>query len=71
MEHPYPEGTRVAKVQSEPGDAHPNGSLGRIVLVAPQVPEMRGQWAYFVEYDDHKGLPIGTMGYKLKPIISS
>lgn len=76
MNHPYPEGTRIEKCKSIPGDGHADGARGTITMSLGQLPqdapgareEDRGQWGYFVEWDDLPGLPIGIRGDRIRPL---
>jgi hypothetical protein len=57
-------GTRVVKVEGEPGDYHRPGAGGKIIAVIPrsflsgEMPHFPG--AYFVEWDD---LPRSAVGF--------
>lgn len=65
-----PNGTRVEKQNSKPGEAHPDGSLGTIIgSIGPlEVPEDPSRYGYFVEWDAHPGIPIFTGEVRLKPV---
>ena len=80
----WPKGTRVKKVQSEPGDAHRDGALGTIVgALGPASPSQRAEliielakkgvngdaeYFYWVEWDDMLGIPVGIADYRIEPI---
>ena len=50
----WPNGTRVRKTQSDPGDTHRDGAPGTVRgSIGPA--EMIG---YFVEWDDLPGIPV-------------
>jgi len=59
--HPFPSGTRIKKINSEPLDAHPDGARGTVIgSVGPvdhNYPDKRfaGGYGYFVEWDDEPG----------------
>jgi hypothetical protein len=78
-------GTRIVKVNSEPGDGHKDGSKGKILTVIP-IPITKAigiseavrtaggcfpagyiiTCAYFIEWDEHPGIPVGTIDYKIQ-----
>lgn len=54
-------GTRIVKVNTEPGDANPDGALGTVLgSLAHQ-----GQVAYFIEWDNAPRVAVGCVGFKL------
>lgn len=57
----YPNGTRIVKVNSEPGDSTKDGTNGTVLgsLV------FDGQSLYFIEWDDKPKVAIGTIGEKV------
>lgn len=63
-------GARVVKCQSAPGDAHQDGApatvLGSMGPVA--VGGHPPAYAYFVEWDDYPGLPVGIAGWRLRRV---
>ena len=62
-------GTRVAKCQSAPGDAHQDGALATVLgsMGPADVDDGHGpSYAYFVEWDDHPGVPVGIAGWRLR-----
>ena len=64
-------GTSIEKVGSEPGDGHQDGAKGKIVGSIGPVdpsPEYAGRYAYFVEWDDMPGLPVGVSDHRIRPI---
>ena len=64
----WPNGSRVAKCRSAPGDAHQDGALATVVgSVGPaDVADGHGPaYAYFVEWDDYRGLPVGIASWRL------
>jgi hypothetical protein len=79
MEHPYPAGTRIEKANSEPLDGHRDGAQGVILSFAGRleaghrlgnallVPET--VWAYFIEWDDMPGVPVGIATKLSRPRI--
>jgi len=80
----WPEGTRVRKVCSQPGDAHEDGALGTIVgALGPTSPSQRAEliielakkgvngdveYFYWVEWDDMPGIPVGIADCRIEPI---
>lgn len=62
----YPNGSRVRKVNSEPGDAHPDGSLGTVLSSISHPEVMGGMVAYFVAWDARPTMPIGTDAPKVE-----
>lgn len=68
----YPRGTQVRKVNSQPGDANPDGTLGRVMgsmgpaLPSPELPaHLVGTYAYFVDWAG-SGIPVAVVGHKLE-----
>jgi hypothetical protein len=63
-----PNGRRVVKVDSEPGDGTPLGTEGRVLSsirdeqVAPNV-------FYFVEWDSLPGTAVGVIDWKLREAV--
>ncbi len=57
-------GTVIEKVASEADDAHPDGSLGKVV---GSLGPMDGTYAYFIEWDDMPGVPVGIASWKIRP----
>lgn len=56
-------GVRVVKQNSEPGDAHANGTLGTIL---GSVGNQEIGIAYFVEWDPSPKVAVGTMAKKVE-----
>ena len=58
-----PNGTRIKKVNSEPGDAHQDGAAGTVIgSIGPvETPDFTDRYVYFVvwEEDPGTGLPVG------------
>lgn len=74
-----PNGTRVKKVNSEPGDTFPDGTLGTILgamanpgLTPDDFPDRPFlgtiKWIYCVSWDPLPGVPIWIADYRIKPI---
>jgi hypothetical protein len=59
-------GTRVRKVNSAAGDTHHDGA-GALVLgsVGPAL----GRYGYYVEWDDHPGIPVFIASDRLEAIV--
>lgn len=74
MAEPYPVGTEVEKIESQPGDMHHNGSVGRVVRVLGSmaagtvlgngevVPRL--EFGYFVQWRDFP-VPVFIRGSRL------
>lgn len=62
-----PNGTRIKKTRSEEGDGTPDGTPGTVLgsMRAPE--EMYFELLYFVEWDNHKKVAVGCMGWKVEP----
>jgi len=63
-----PNGTRIKKVNSEPGDANRDGARGTVLgsLRAPDV--MGGLRFYFIEWDAKPRVAIGCMATKVEAL---
>ena len=80
----WPRGTRVKKVNTEPGDAHQDGALGTIVgALGPATASQRAEviielakqgidgdveYFYWVEWDDMPGIPVGITDNRIEPV---
>lgn len=76
----WPKGTRVKKINSRPGDCHPDGAPGTIVgalgpLSASERAELimvgmaeEVECLYWVEWDDLPGMPTGIADYRIEVI---
>ena len=60
-----PNGTRIVKVKEEAGDKHKLGDEGVVIGSVSHPEVMDGAPAYFVEWDDMPGVPVGVVGYKI------
>ena len=61
-------GTRVAKVNGEPGDATANGTPG-VVLGSIAHPDVHGgEVFYFIEWADAPKVAVGCMARKLRVV---
>lgn len=67
-----PNGGRIMKQKSEPGDAHPDGSLGTVlgsVDVVSIDPALARRYAsrffYFIEWDAAPRVAVGVAGFKV------
>lgn len=56
-------GTRIAKVFCEPGDAHPLGALGTVLGSVAH--RETGELCYFIEWDDCPGMAVGIVAKKI------
>lgn len=65
-----PNGTRIRKVNSEPGDSSPDGALGTVQSsvenTTDQFPGCR--FAYFVEWDHMPRAFVGIMATKIEEV---
>jgi len=80
----WPRGTRIRKVNTEPGDTHQDGALGTIVgALGPTTASQRAEliieltkqgidgdveYFYWVEWDDIPGIPVGIADTRIEPI---
>lgn len=65
-----PNGTRVMKVGSLPGDTHTDGALATVRSSHGPI-KLAGHprlFGYFVEWDDFKGLPVFIVGNRIQAI---
>lgn len=73
MEHPYPRGTKVRKINSVPGeDSHEDGAMATVVNPPSGFPtdthylgplnrpgdKLHGVYGYFVEWDDTPSIEV-------------
>lgn len=58
----WPNGTRVRKVGTSPGDAHHDGALA---VVRGSMGPALGTYGYFVEWDDLPSVPVFVAGTRL------
>lgn len=61
-------GTRVEKVQTEPGDTHKDGDRGTIL---GSISSPLGQIGYSVEWDDLPGMAVAISALRLRPVADS
>lgn len=57
-----PNGARVQKINSEPGDTHGDGAWA---TVRGSIGPALGTFGYYVEWDDHPGIPVFIAGLRL------
>lgn len=60
-----PVGTRVEKVNTEPGDAHQDGDTGTVV---GSIEDPQEGVHYSVEWDDLPGMPVAIAGHRVRAI---
>ena len=62
-----PNGTRIRKVNSQPGDGHADGDQGTVLAShgPVEVPDLGTELLYFIDWDSHPGVPVGTIGSKI------
>lgn len=63
-----PNGTRICKTCSQPGDTHPDGTQGTVIgsmgpVFIPEFPN--DAYFYFVEWDSLPGLPCGIAQHRI------
>jgi hypothetical protein len=67
-------GCRIVKVNSEPADGHPDGSLGTVAGSIAVPDEMRAnmpphlrdvEFVYFIKWDSYPELPVFVIGRKI------
>jgi hypothetical protein len=67
-----PNGTRIEKTNSEPGDGHQDGATGTVIgsLAAPKDFPLPDRFAYFVAWDEDPGagLPVGIREGRIKEL---
>ena len=65
-----PNGTRIEKVNSEPGDGHQDGAAGKVIgsLQAVPSPGFPERYVYFVAFDENPaaGVPVGIVEGRVK-----
>lgn len=61
-----PNGTRVMKCNSEETDTHQDGALCTVVGSIEM--SDTGKLAYFVEWDDMKGIAVGIAAHRIKRV---
>lgn len=66
----WPKGTRVEKINSEPGDTHADGTQATIVgaLKAPAEARLPIEYMYWVEWDDLPGIPVAVGENRIRPL---
>jgi hypothetical protein len=65
----WPNGTKVRKANSEPGDGHRDGALA--VVRGSVGPDPRwGYFGYFVEWDDLPGVPVFIASPRLEKYVT-
>ena len=69
-----PNGTRIEKVNSEPGDGHQDGAAGTVIgSIGPvEIPDSTYRYAYFVAWDEDPGagLPVGIREGRVKAAVA-
>lgn len=65
-----PNGQRVRKANSRPGDGHPDGSLGTVLSSMSHPEIMGGVVFYFVEWDANPRFAVGTLATKVELAIA-
>lgn len=62
-----PNGARVVKVKTEPGDTHPIGAEATVLGSIKAPPEVQhiAAYFYFVEWDAHPGIVVGVVSTKV------
>ncbi len=63
-----PNGTLVAKVNSEEGDTHGDGARAKVLGSIGPVAGLPDPYAYFVEWLDLPGVPVGIAGHRIRAV---
>ena len=65
-----PNGTRVEKTLSKPGDTHVDGAKATVLGSLGPIPweDMPRVYGYFVEWDDYPGIPAFVAGHRLREV---
>lgn len=65
-----PNGTRIAKTNSNPPDANQDGALGTVEGSIGPVPEgeLKGQYGYFVRWDSWKEVQVFITGNRIEAV---
>jgi len=66
-----PNGARVRKCNSEPGDSFSDGAMGTVLSSIAVLPELAhlapgSDYAYFVEWDEIPGVPVGVLSRRIE-----
>lgn len=71
-----PNGARVVKVNSEPGDGHQDGEMATVVGALGANEKVRAElrrrgskqvkWLYWVKFDDTPEIPVAVADYKIE-----
>ena len=59
-------GTRIEKVNSAADDTRRDGSQGKVRGSV----RARSGYAYFAEWDDMPGVPVGIAGYRIRAVVA-
>lgn len=65
----YANGSRVVKVESEPGDATPDGTGGKVLGSYSNPDLFHGLIAYSIMWDNRPGYAVNTTALKVAPEI--
>lgn len=67
-QHPdaIPNGSRVRKAITEPGDAHEAGALATVLSSVGGPVDGQDRILYFVEWDDTPGIPCAIADYRIE-----
>lgn len=69
MAKPLKVGTRIEKINSEPGDLHQDGAQGELLEVLPHQ-DGEGSWGYVVSWDDKPGALGLVASYRAQPVFT-
>lgn len=70
-DQPYAAGIRVEKINSNPGDMHQDGALGRVVSHlrnTEPLSEVLHEYGYFVRWEDFLLAPVFICGCRLREV---
>jgi hypothetical protein len=63
-------GSRVVKCDSEPGDGHPDGTVGSVISSLAVPNHMRHEYGadyfYWVEWESDPGMAVGVLDRKVR-----
>jgi hypothetical protein len=62
-----PNGSRIRKCAGDEGDTHRIGAEGTVRSSIDATIDGEYVVAYFIEWDDHPGIPVVTIGWKIEP----
>lgn len=66
-----PNGTLVEKINSDPEDAHGDGSKAKVAgsLCISDIPDFEEKYGYFVRWDDLPEAPVFVTGSRIQRVV--